>query len=382
MEFNTSSSGKKRKMIFVPDVNPRTFLMFFERGTSGYSYSLRDFSVRNRVSERYAKEFQWSADELCRRATYMFDAPTMDTNNLDFWHTYTTQGNKQFLPQVGVLRTTLVHEADRHDRANDSTAYRTNAERFPILDMEAFQSLPKFMKTVDVERMLTSSQSEDWVTWNLLRLIQRSGGFWTNLLRDARFANDRRLELSKLESTETTFSFWRTVESPKAYEAASRRRMLQSGDPQLVARASDSRPVEGKSEIDVVIEAPGLVVFAEAKLGSDISMQTTCDPARNQIARNIDCLIEEAHGRTPLFWMFVRDLAPSRAYVQLMREYRDNPRTLARDLPHRDPVQLQGIARSLVMLTWRDLGMHVCVPRLDDSEALRALKQELVRRIS
>jgi len=83
MEFMTISTGKKRQMAFIPEINPKSFLLLFERGNSGYSYSLRDYSFRW-VSERYAHEFPWSASELRQRALYLFDAPTINTNNLAF----------------------------------------------------------------------------------------------------------------------------------------------------------------------------------------------------------------------------------------------------------------------------------------------------------
>ena len=45
----------------------------------------------------------------------------------------------------------------------------------------------------------------------------------------------------------------------------------------------------------------------------------------NFIARNFDCLIANSRNRLPIFWMFVRDEAPDRAYVQLMMAYRSDP---------------------------------------------------------
>jgi hypothetical protein len=42
---------KKRRMMFIPEVNPSLFVFFFERGNSGTSWSIRDYSIRNRVKE-------------------------------------------------------------------------------------------------------------------------------------------------------------------------------------------------------------------------------------------------------------------------------------------------------------------------------------------
>jgi len=101
--------------------------------------------------------------------------------------------------------------------------------------------------------------------------------------------------------------------------------MRASGDPASVNRADHPDAVEGLSEIDTVISGPGYTVYVEAKLGSDISPGTTHDPERNQIVRNIDCVIEHRHG-TPLFWMFVTDRDPSHAYMQTIDRTARTPR--------------------------------------------------------
>ena len=150
--------------------------------------------------------------------------------------------------------------------------------------------------------------------------------------------------------------------------------------PIWAARATASEPVEGPTEVDVTIESDAFLIFIEAKLGSDISMNTTYDPHRNQIARNIDCLLEKAGQKTPAFWMLVRDEDPSRAYVQLVNAYRSDPGLLARDLPHRRPEHLEGICQNLTILRWNDFTELVC--GIDADEQVAAVKHELGRRIS
>jgi len=98
--------------------------------------------------------------------------------------------------------------------------------------------------------------------------------------------------------------------------------MLASGNLKWVLRAKVPEPVECPSEIDIVFEHDKFLAVVESKLGSDVSMITKYDPQRNQIIRNIDCLIENAGHRTPIFWMLVRDESPDRAYVQLMNNYK------------------------------------------------------------
>jgi hypothetical protein len=175
--------------------------------------------------------------------------------------------------------------------------------------------------------------------------------------------------------------FWQRVASPKEYEASSRERMRRSPDPIISARSRATGPVEGNSEIDLIIESPSLLIYIEAKLDSDISMRTTYDPARNQIIRNIDCLLNSARGPTPLFWMFVRDASQGRAYTQLMRKYREEPTTLSHDLPHRDPMLLEKVAQSLTLVTWREIAQEICAPCATDDEQLLSIKRELWRRV-
>jgi hypothetical protein len=122
-------------------------------------------------------------------------------------------------------------------------------------------------------------------------------------------------------------------------------------------------------------------VYAEAKLDSDISMRTTYDPERNQIVRNIDCLLEVANGRDCLFCMVVRDISAPRAYRHLIRHYRQNPSALCRALSHWDAGSVHKVASRLTLITWRDLALNVCSPvEGDDDEAL-FVKQELWRRV-
>jgi hypothetical protein len=119
-------------------------------------------------------------------------------------------------------------------------------------------------------------------------------------------------------------------------------------------RSFDINPVEGPPEIDITFEGCGYIAYVEAKLGSDVSLTTTYDPERNQIARNIDCLLEVCGKRRPVFWMFVQDRQPTRAYVQLMERHR-LASELSLSLPHRTAAQLEEIAAGLVVVTWSEL---------------------------
>jgi hypothetical protein len=92
---------KKRRMIFIPDVNSTSFVFFFERGNSGTSWSIRDYSTKNRVKEFGPHDFHWTADEIHQRAVHSIDAPTVHTENLEFWHNFTQKCSRQYLQNLG-----------------------------------------------------------------------------------------------------------------------------------------------------------------------------------------------------------------------------------------------------------------------------------------
>ena len=341
--------------------------------------------------------FQWTADEVHERAVHSIDAPTVATDNLAFWYDFTHKCNEQYRvseSEPPIVSPSQIVQRPRLDQPNpvgvraiapvvqlppQSPVAQRNGS-FPVLDSDQLLDSHKGRKTQDMERILHSPNSEDWVTWNFFRILltQYPTGWWGHVVSAARRRN-----------SEFIFSFddrslprpvlWSAVPSPPVYEAASRVRMRESGNREWVLRSQNPDPVEGSSEIDVTFDHGQFLVYVEAKLGSDISMDTKYDPQRNQIARNIDCLIESAGDRTPIFWLMVRDEAPDRAYVQLMKAYKTDPTILARDLPHREPSKLKEVARNLTILLWSDFGELVCGPGWDETST--AVKGELTRRI-
>jgi hypothetical protein len=372
---------KKRRMMLIPEVNPKSFIFFFERGTSGASWSIRDYSIRNRVKEYGPQDFRWNADDICRKAEQSFDAPTHQTGDLTFWHQHTGECNARYFGIPEAVTPAAAAIAVAPVSATVRVVVGPPSKDFPLLNLGSLQNTAKGRKPQDMERMLHSPNSEDWVTWHFFQLLPKQfpSEWWGHIVSAARRKNqdlhfpfdDRFLPVSKL---------WMSVRSPLAYETSSRARMLASGNPEWISRAQLPDPVEGSSEIDIALEHDKFVVFIEAKLGSDVNMDTKHDPQRNQIARNIDCLIEKAGDRMPIFWMLVRDDQPGWEYVRLMKNYKNDPGLLARDLPHRDAATLNRIAQNLTVLLWSDFHALVCSPGIDAEE--NAVKRELERRIS
>jgi hypothetical protein len=370
--ITTSTPGRKRQMLLVPEINPESFLFFYEKGMSGYAYSLRHNSSPHHVSLRYARDFPWTAGEIRAKAACIYDAPYLDVTRLNEWYEYTAALNR-------------FHGLDGSRAHNEPPPLcqerHIPSGEFPLLNLSALSALPKAAKTGDIRRMVESPQSEDWVTWNLITLLlmQHPDTWWKRLSACA-IASNPELELPVVTASPRV-RFWELVPSPRDYEVRHRECMRRSAIPSVAARSNDPRPVEGKSEIDLSLESDSLLIYAEAKLNADISMRTTYDPDRNQIVRNIDCLLEATQGRTPLFWMLVRDVSPARAYMQVIREYRAHPRTLASALPHRDPAVLEKLARGLTVIPWRAIVKDLCTPDASDDELLLSVKREIWFRI-
>lgn len=370
----------RRLMIYVPEIDPRTFVFFFYKGETGRSYSVRDYSVSGCRGERYAAEFPYRAEEIVataqRPGCYCFPAEAHPTTDNGHWHRRTIELNCRYLaeePQRALPDPVREHQASAQRPAIPDGS-------FPILDRDRLLAMSKARKRSDLERMLRSGASEDYVTWNVFALLRRlPDEVWWPAFVAAAARRNPGLSAAVYAYDPPEVELWRCMPSPPRYEAASRRRMLRSGDPDWVARGAKPEPVEGKSEIDVVLAGRAYLIFIEAKLGSDVSLQTTYDPARNQIARNIDCLIERTGERQPFFWLLARDEAPGREYVRLLDGYRTDPLELAAALPHRSVAAVEAVARNLTLLCWQDL-LPVLRGEAWDEEAAEVLA-EIERRV-
>jgi hypothetical protein len=127
--------------------------------------------------------------------------------------------------------------------------------------------------------------------------------------------------------------------------------------------------LEGATSADAVIVNvdSGFALLIEAKVLSDVSTTISFDAFRNQIARNVDVMLED--GQEPK-WLARRKadrslfalLTPrcfqarphSRLYGFLYEEYKRDPLALARDLPHRD-VNWPALPRRLGWITFEDI---------------------------
>ena len=144
----------------------------------------------------------------------------------------------------------------------------------------------------------------------------------------------------------------------------------------LEAASAAGARLEGATHVDALLlaESTGFAVLFEAKVISDADSKVSFDVMRNQLARNIDVMLDSnpnlqppLPARRPERSCFVL-LTPevfkrhphSRLYGWLLPSYQADPGALARDLPHRSDTSDSGavdwaaLSRRLGWLTFED----------------------------
>lgn len=133
--------------------------------------------------------------------------------------------------------------------------------------------------------------------------------------------------------------------------------------------------LEGATKVDAMLLAPatGVAVLFEAKVLSDVSGGVEFDVLRNQMARNIDVMLDRNLGlaaplpdRDPDRTCFAlltpeifRTHHESKLYGWLMHLYREQPDRIQAALPHRHDLDAQAVAKRLGWLTWEDLNREL-----------------------
>jgi hypothetical protein len=195
-------------------------------------------------------------------------------------------------------------------------------------------------------RDLESPNSEDAVTWSVFRLL---GGHFADqpwLLGLLRLAGCQvavggppRVSFWEKGYPPPSRLLWlldnvdhpRVAQSSGARKDPDRLRLIRENLADYRWRVQDGqirRPnkwvLEGPTEFDAVIRAPGLLVAVEAKLYSDIAATVTWARERDQIARVIDAGRELA-GSDDFCFLLITDRYhhdPPKVYGQLMADYR------------------------------------------------------------
>jgi hypothetical protein len=164
--------------------------------------------------------------------------------------------------------------------------------------------------------------------------------------------------------------------SPRRYQAYLRRHLHDRHPLRRRAAIGESRSVvEGRTHLDALLLncSNRFAVHFEAKVLSDIDTKITFDALRNQLARNLDCMVDRPERlaaplgkRDPdrsLFVLLTPDLFRrhwhSRLYGHLLREYRADPAALQRDLPHLGGAACASLSRRIGWMAFEDVASVV-----------------------
>ena len=144
---------------------------------------------------------------------------------------------------------------------------------------------------------LGSENSEDAMMWNVFKTLEKS--------RPEKWFSEIFPQITRAKDepfTIPTLKFWDKFFPP----------ML--------------RPFpEGETHVDLTIETSSKLIFIEAKYKADISRNTTHDPNRDQIIRNIDVGSWAAKKRAKTFYFALLTLKTNRYSIDKLHHYKSNP---------------------------------------------------------
>lgn len=211
-------------------------------------------------------------------------------------------------------------------------------------------------------RILNSPDSEDFLTWSAFRPLMdvRPLSKWLSPFFQKIFGEREVFETADLDQAVLRFWHGRKTKEfypPKEHDEWLRSRLQESGILRCRERAKLGKRLEGPTEVDLVIDTPKILAFVEAKYLSDIDCQTTYDPCRDQISRNLDVGSYQAEKRGKRFFFIL--LTPeyyerSRLFWYRMQECMKDPDKIKERLPYRS-INFEDLAKSIGWVLWRDV---------------------------
>lgn len=230
----------------------------------------------------------------------------------------------------------------------------------------------------------------------LSRQIEKDERFWTTCALKSVFDAEQFAAILKFAFGETppltAFSTWDdcvgkkknqelrfevAISSPLEYREALQKRFFANGAtahpvPYVVDAAKGRTTYEGATKVDAVFvnRVTEFCVMFETKVLSDISCDVTFDPFRNQLARNIDVMLDNGNaGFLPsdpskrllslLTPQMFKTKPSTRYYGLLFHAYKNTSNLLATHLAHRDSKTLEQAPKRLGWLTFEEC-MGVC----------------------
>lgn len=117
---------KNRQLIYIPDIEPNTFLLFYFKGETGRSYSFRDYTLcQNPPKLTYAKDYSYSVDEIISMSKWIIDAESISTKNVDYWRKQIELLNQQYLGKRTAVERQFQTATLNHENASDNNELQT-----------------------------------------------------------------------------------------------------------------------------------------------------------------------------------------------------------------------------------------------------------------
>lgn len=97
----------RRNLIFVPEINPSTFVLFYYEGdTDSRSYSIREFKEFARTAlTSYADKFPYTAGQILelsqREGCYCVPVQPHRVDDVSFWYSEILKANNRYLSRQG-----------------------------------------------------------------------------------------------------------------------------------------------------------------------------------------------------------------------------------------------------------------------------------------
>ena len=211
---------------------------------------------------------------------------------------------------------------------------------------------------------LKNANSEDALTWNVFRTLKYySPQVWMPHLLASAVARDKNVgdkkllsRLQEMDLGDVEISFWkRKGPSPRRLKFL-RDMLMKSDDPDHVSRAKDPHPLEGMSEIDVILENEDVCCFVVGKYLSNLEEDTENEKGWDQIIRLIDVGTYYAKDREFYLLVALYDEKDRNRYsFEKVMEYKESPDRLQERLAFRDDVKFALVAQRLGWLRWADI---------------------------
>jgi len=211
-------------------------------------------------------------------------------------------------------------------------------------------------------RILHSANSEDFLTWSAFRPLMdvKPLSKWLLPFFQKSFGSREIFQIADLDQAVLRFWHGRKTKEfypPKEHDDWLRSRLQESGILRCRERAKLGKRLEGPTEVDLVIDTPKILAFVEAKYLSDIDCQTTYDPCRDQISRNLDVGSYQAEKqiKKSLFILLTPEYYErSRLYWYRMQECMKDPDRIKERLPYRS-INFEELSKSIGWVLWRDI---------------------------